>query len=320
MNYRSSIHYAAAKAVEYLKQGIGLSKRECKKQYGGKSPYIHNWKTLYRYTGEFNNFIDTVLTPSNIKTINKITTEHTKEHFKNLVEKRYSIKTINSNASALNKFFYVFSRDDLITYIDSERNIWKYQAVPSSPTNPFDNPIKVINIMKYPYWAGAMIQYLTGARVSDIRKVYEWLIENPDAEYIVIRKSKGGRSRKIDYSERKEQFIAIKAAVKTLKEYFDINGVDWVKFFKEYTREVRRAAVKCEEIYCGPHAFRANYAETRYETLTKKYLSDQPPNQTEEEIKKDKEKEKAVFKTITEELGHSRISMAKYYIPKFRSD
>ncbi|MCX5804036.1 MAG: integrase domain-containing protein [Proteobacteria bacterium] len=305
VNYRSGLRYAIGRTVRYLEQGIGMPRRTFK-PFQQSSPYIHNYKTLQRYTGIFNNFRDRVLVPANVNTIDKITTEHIETHFQNLIDRNYTEKTVRENASALNKFFRALNRDDLIAYINDSRRLWVSLAVPSCRTIPFGFPDKVIGFMRDPYKSGAIIQKETGARTGDIRKVVESVLSNPSSSIIYILKSKGGRDRQIDFSDRPNELEAIRQAVYTIDKHFSETKTTWSEFIREYTREVKRAAVKAGEIYCGPHAFRANYAEGRYETM----IGDSD----------DREKEKAVLKTITEELGHSRLSMVKYYIPTFRRD
>ncbi|MCX7858377.1 MAG: site-specific integrase [Deltaproteobacteria bacterium] len=299
LRFNSGIIYATAKAVEYLKQGIGQSRRSYKKSMG-RVPYIHSYETLTRYVGIFNNFKDTVLIPEGANKIHKISTNHIDIHFKNLLDKNCSEKTIASNASALNKFFYAFGRYDLVRYTNSLRPLWKSLSAAPLKTKPFTNPEKVIKTMRSPYREGAIIQYLTGARVSDIRKVYEWVKENPESEIIFIRKSKGGRNRTINYSERPVALALVKNAVLKLDMHYG-SRIDWLLYMKEYTTEVRNAAKKCGEIYSGTHAFRVNYANERYIQLSK-----EDDNFTE--------REKVILSIITEELGHSRIPMARYYI------
>jgi len=302
---KSNITYATARAIEYLKQGIGKSRRFYKK-FVKKVPYIHAYETLTRYAGVFNNFKDTVLIPSGVTMLHKITTNHIDTHFNRLLEGDCSEKTISVNASALIKFLTAFGRYDLVDYIYNMRLEWRKKAHPSSRTQPFINPEKVIQAMRRPYQEGAIIQYLTGARVSDIRKVYEWLIENPDATVVTIKNSKGGRNRTIDYSERPRTLSLVKDAVERLRRHFKSDTIDWLRYMKEYTDEVRGSARKCNETYCGTHAFRVNYADNRYEELS---VDDNDILEKREE---------KILSIITEDLGHSRLSMAKYYLSTYR--
>lgn len=301
---RSSICFATAKAVEYLKQGIGQSKRAWKKKLG-QSPYIHGYDTLARYTGVFNNFVETVVIPEGVTMLDKITVEHIDAHFDNLLEADCSESSIDVNSSALVKFFTIFRMYNIIMHINKNRYIWKASAMPLSRTQPFGDPERVIASMSTPYQEGAVIQYLTGARVGDIRKVAEWVADNPGCYTVLIRRSKGGRTRTLDFADRLEQFSRIWDAAKELVAYIGGDGRGWIKYLKEYTKAVRNAAKKNSEIYCGPHAFRVNYAEDRYNALSGTGTGGET-------------RETVALNMITEEMGHSRIGMAKYYIPQYR--
>jgi len=304
INYRSGLDYAFATAVAFFKLGIGKSKRIYKKLFGS-SPFIHGKETLERYVGIMNSFKDEVLVPDNVKTINKIKTSHIDTHFEKLLRNNCTTKTVDLHASALSKLFKTLKRNDLVEHIKDTRITWRQQAVEFSKTQPFSKPANVLSRMKQPYRAGGIIQYLLGARVSDIQKVYNWGKENPDSKEIHIIKSKGGRHRIIDLSDRPESIRIINEQIQILSEYFNGNP-DWKTYMKEYTYEVKKAAIKCGEIYCGPHAFRVNYAEERYSSLSgnREHINPIVENQ--------------ILSIITEELGHSRISMAKYYIPIYR--
>ena len=109
----------------------------------------------------------------------------------------------------------------------------------------------------------------------------------------------------LEFADRLEQFFRIETASEALVNYIGQDGRRWVDYLREYTEAVRNAARTNNEIYSGPHAFRVNYAEGRYDKLA--VQGDESD-----------ESEKKTLTTITEELGHSRISMAKYYLPQYR--
>lgn len=301
LSRRTSIRYGVSCAIRFFKSGIGRSRRELKKRFG-YSPFIHSYETLERYVGIINNFCDTVLTDA--KAIRHIKSHHVETHFQNLLERNVTEKTIRVNASALIKLFLVFGRTDLVDYIDERRQSWVVEARPSGRTTPFTDPERVISKMRRDELkAMAKIQLLTGARVSDIKKVVAWVTENTDSYLVLIRKSKGGRDRVIDYADRRDTFEEIRQACLSLKQFIDSTQKDWASLQIEYTEEVHLSAKKCEEIYCGTHAFRANYAERRYLELQGKSLLHG--------------NDKEILKIITEELGHLRTKMAKYYISHF---
>ena len=299
VSYDAGMGYAIALTVTFLKEGIDKSRRAVTKKEG-RTSLIHSYKTLKRYVGIMNHFKDTVLV--DVKHIHQITEEHVETYFDNMVNDGKGEKTVKVNASALSKLFNAFSRHDLIAYIDENRLTWAGDAIDSNRTTPFGDPDRVIDKMREKaFKAAATIQLQTGARVSDIKKVVSSVIAHPSLESIIILKSKGGRDRELDFSDRMVILNVVLEAAKVIQVYLSENNNDWSSFKKEYTKEVRRAAVKAGEIYCGTHAFRANYANERYEKGIE-----------------EGEDEDAVLKRITEDMGHRRISMAKYYLTNFR--
>ena len=296
---RSKLRYGIGKAITFFKKGIGVSRRAVTREEGN-TPYIHSYETLERYVGVINHFADTVL--GDVKRVNQITKEHVETHFNNLLSKGGREKTVRVNASALNKLFNAFSRHDLIAYIDENRSTWAGDAIASNRTTPFGDPDRVINkIRGEAFKAAATIQLKTGSRVSDIKKVVSSVIAHPSLESIIILKSKGGKDRELDFSDRMAVLGIVLEAAKVIQAYLSENNNDWSSFQVKYTDAVHRAAEKAGEIYCGTHAFRANYANDQYE----------------KGIKEGKD-ENDVLKRITEDMGHRRISMAKYYLTNFR--
>lgn len=297
---RSKLRYAIGQAIIFLKEGIGVSRRAVNKEVGGNTSLIHSYETLERYVGIFNHFADTVLV--DVKHIQQINKKHVETHFNNLVSNNRSENTIQVNASALNKLFNAFSRDDLIEYIDENRSTWAGDARQSNRTTPFNNPDKVINAIKEEaFKAAATIQLHTGARISDIKKVVNSVIAHPSRTSIPIMKSKGGKNRVLDFSDRMADFNIVLEAAKVIQTYLSENNNDWSSFQVKYTDAVHRAADKTEETYCGTHANRVNYANDQYEKGIK-----------------DNKNEVDVLKRLTEDLGHHRIRMAKYYLSAFR--
>jgi|GEM_PF-1549813 len=236
LSYKSSIMHSFSQAINFFKKGIGTSKRNIKKRYK-YSILIHSYETMERYIGIINNFKNTVL--KDVKRINQITVEHISNHFKNLIDRDVTEKTIKINASALLKLFFILGRKDLVDYIDENRLLWAQMAKPSGRTMPFSNPEKVIDCINLPpFKSAAIIQYKTGARVSDIKKVVDWITTNTSARHIYIHKSKGGRDRIIDYSDRMDDFSEVVRAAFVIKTHFDSNNTNWTEFNKKYTDEV----------------------------------------------------------------------------------
>ena len=299
LRFDAGVVYAIGMTVTFLKEGIGKSRR-AETKAKGSTPFIHSYATLKRYVGVINNFRDKALV--DVKRIHQITEEHVETFFDNMVSENRSEKTIKINASALNKLFNAWSRHDLKEYIDENRSTWAGDAIASNRTTPFGDPDRVINkIRGEAFKAAATIQLKTGARISDIKKVVSSVIAHPSWESITILKSKGGKDRELDFSDRLPILAIVIEAAKIIQAYLSENNNNWSSFKKEYTKEVHGAAIKAGEIYCGPHALRANYANERYE----------------KGIKEGKDEE-VVLKRLTEDLGHHRIRMAKYYLSAFR--
>jgi len=295
VGYRSHLYYAVARTIRYLHSEVKMPRHP--RHYAA---YINEKNIVVKYKEIINRFKDTVLT--DVKRINQITKGHVETHLNNLLGKGGREKTVRVNASALNKLFNTFSRHDLIEYIDENRSTRVSRAMSSCQTTPFGDPDKVIDAIRgKAYKAAALIQYETGARISDIKKIVDSVISHPSRTAISIMKSKDGRNRILDFSDRMESLNAVLEAAGSIQAHLSDTNTDWSSFQKDYTQEVKRAAKRTGEIYCGTHAFRANYAEKRYEKDT----------DTKDEVQ--------VLRRITENMGHSRISMTKYYISSFRS-
>ena len=128
--------------------------------------------------------------------------------------------------------------------------------MPSSRTTPFGDPDRVIDKMRgEAFKAAATIQYKTSATLSDIKKVVDSVISHPSRTSIPIMKSKGGRNRILDLSDRMPIFDIVLESVKVIQIYLSENNNDWSSFQKEYRDEVQRATVKAGEIFCGTRAF-----------------------------------------------------------------
>ena len=287
LRFDAGVVYAIGMTVTFLKEGIGKSRR-AETKAKGSTPFIHSYATLKRYVGVINNFRDKALV--DVKRIHQITEEHVETFFDNMVSENRSEKTIKINASALNKLFNAWSRHDLKEYIDENRSTWAGDAIDSNRTTPFGDPDRVIDKMRREaFKAAATIQLNTGARVSDIKKVVSSVIAHPSLESITILKSKGGKDRELDFSDRMPILAIVLKAAKIIQVYLSENNNDWSSFQKEYTKETRRATVKAGEIYCGTHAFRANYANDQHEKGMKN---------TKDEVQ--------VLQRITNDMGRGR--------------
>lgn len=277
------------------RQGIGISKREMMAKFGGVSPLVHSFSTYNRYTGIVKELVNYVREEFGINRIDKLKPEHFDNFLHEKIAKGYSEKTLKINMCALEKYTLTIKRDDLFKHIHVNFHNFYIKAREKLPTMGFTNPERVIQKLeqKNPVYSDiAKIQYHTGARIGDVKKV-KVDIENTQ---VVIEGSKGGRGRVIDYSDRVEKFNIVKDSVERLNE--ELKNTDWKDLRQEYTKAVRDVANSLTESYYGTHAFRVNYASERYEELKEiggYSLAD---------------------RVLTQELGHNRVEMSRYYAGK----
>jgi len=281
----------ALKWVGKVLDGRGRSKREVYEEYGGRSPYIHSYSTRNRYLGVAKDFVKWER-ERGVNRVDKVSYEDVREYLEEKIDRGVSEKTLKVNMSALRKFFGAVGRDDIAKKIGEDYQEIYSQGRPSGRALPYTNPQKVIeNLRDDAHKVVAELQYLTGARVGDVKKI------EVDTEKRVVRieKSKGGRDREIDFSDRPERFERIKALKEELDRHMEERG--WKEIRETYYEDLREACKKTGEVYTGSHSFRVNYAQERFEELTEERgLSDKEADQT-----------------ITEELGHNRIEMSRYY-------
>ncbi len=285
----SGLTYALKYAAKVLKQGIGISKHEVYKRFGGKSPLIHSYSTFNRYMGVAKEFVNWAK-GQGVNRLDRVQYEHVRDFL--LSKSEYcSMRTLKVNASALKKFFETVGRGDIAGKIGEE-----YQEIYSRGRAPgralaFAHPERVISLLKEDvHRVIAELQLLTGARIGDVKKIQVV----PEGKKVVITKSKGGRTREIDYSDRPEKFERIEELVGELRDH--LKGSSWSSVREKYYRDLRQAVYRSGEIYTGSHAFRVNYVKERLRELREKGYS-----------------EKEALQIIEYEIGHSRIEMSAYY-------
>ena len=283
----SGLTYALKYASKELRKGIGVSKREIYRQNNGRSPYIHSWSTFNRYMGIAKDFVKWCK-ERNINRLDKVKYNHIREYLEEKIAKGVSQKTLKVNQSALEKFFSAVGREDISHQIRSHyAEVYSKGRLPGQ-TVGFSNPQKVIEAIKDPvHRAMARLQYNTGARVGDLKKM------KVEGSRVVIEKSKGGKTRSIDYSDRPQKFEQIKRDLKVVKEAIKQQG--WKAVRESYPKSVKNACKKVGEVYGGPHNFRANYVQERVKELTPKVGYEQ------------------ALQIVEKEIGHNRVEMTKHY-------
>ena len=285
----SGLTYALKYAAKVLKQGIGISKHSVYKHFGGRSPLIHSYSTFNRYMGIAKEFVNWAR-EQGINRLDKVRYDHVKDFLLSKAE-YCSMKTLKVNASALRKFFETVGREDI-----SERIGKEYQEIYSQGRNPnralaFAHPERVISLLKEDvHKVVAELQLLTGARIGDVKKIQVL----PEAKKVIILKSKGGRTREIDYADRPEKFERIRELVNLLQKHLKTSS--WKSVREGYYKDLRQAVLRSGEVYTGSHAFRVNYVKERLKELKSQGYS-----------------EREALQKIEYEIGHSRIEMSAYY-------
>lgn len=235
------------------------------------------------------------------KRVNQVKPE---QLFDYLLEKaqRITEETMKTNLAALKKYFSTSpwkERKELSEMLDSGYHLLVSLSKPGGMAKPFSDPEKVIEKLSEPEArAIALIQYLSGGRIDDVPKVVEGIKNRTEGEpaLISIRRSKGGRNRLLDFTDRPEMFEKLREAVAILSPKIQEKG--WKKVKEDHYRALKRAVSSLGETYTGSHAFRVNYAQRFFHELVHvRGLS-----------------EKEALQRITKELGHNRISVAKAYI------
>jgi len=271
MNIKYSIKY-------FLERSDGIGSKKIK-----PSKMIHSYSTKSRYLEVIHKFVDFCLY-ENINRIDRITTETLRDYFETL--ENYSVKTLKVHLSALKKYFSVLERQDLIKTIEDLRPGVVSQGRERTQIQGFVNPEKVINAVKgEEFKAIATIQLTTGARIGDIKKISVDEKENK----VIISRSKGGRTREIKLN--KEEIEKVKEALEK------IDFSNWKELRIQYYSELKKAVQKAGEVYTGAHAFRANFAQNRYNLYLNMGFS-----------------EKEAVKAVSHDLGHNRLDISKYYI------
>jgi hypothetical protein len=285
----SGLTYALKYAAKVLKQGIGVSKHSVYKSMGGRSPLIHSYSTFNRYMGIAKEFVNWAK-EQGINRLDKVQYDHVRDFLLSKAE-YCSMKTLKVNASALKKFFETVGRVDISVQIKKD-----YQEIYSQGRNPnralaFAHPERVISFLKEDvHKVIAELQLLTGARIGDIKKIQVL----PEAKKVIILKSKGGRTREIDYADRPEKFERIRELTEALNEHLKTSS--WKSIREGYYKDLRQAVLRSGEVYTGSHAFRVNYVKERLKELKSQGYS-----------------EREALQKIEYEIGHSRIEMSVYY-------
>ena len=305
--------------------GKGIKKGELQRQMQKltgvrESHFIHSSTTKVRYERAMMTFCD-YLEDHSIKRekhLEKLSTEELQQivdnYFRELAEEGYSKNTIKVHVAAMEKSLAIV-RPDIRDYLANDENRigWWSAGEAASKGDSYVDSNAIKERLEEEHQAIARIQELTGCRVREIPR----MTVDEEKYKITIHQAKGGRTRTLHYEHRKEQF---KEVCNLLEK---INKEKYEKELKDYYRDLKQACDETGQEYHGSHAFRYQYAQERIEELrnNKKELRDLldkygADNETKECVNDNNKIDRAADYVITQELGHNRLSMSRYYYRK----
>jgi len=305
--------------------GKGIKKGELQRQMekltGERvSHFIHSSTTKVRYERAMMKFCD-YLEERGIKRdkhLNRLSTEELQQvvndYYKKLAEEGCSKNTIKVHIAAMEKSLAVI-RDDIKPYLtnDEKRIEWWSNGAASSKRDSYADPEKIRERLDETHRMIAEAQSLAGFRVREIARA-----EVDREEYkITIRNAKGGRTRELYFEHRKEDFEKLADLIEKLQER------EYEKHLKDYYKDLKEACVATGQEYNASHSFRYEYAQQRIEELreNREELKDLLDKYGADEKMKDNANDESTIDTaadfvLTQELGHNRLKMSRYYYRK----
>lgn len=298
------------------------------KKHGISIAYVYSKRTWAAYKSVILSFLD-YLKNNNVKRVDKITKEHIDGFMQQYLDN--AKRTVAKIQSALNKFLYFLAKEygryDLYKY--SKSNIYKRKAKKEGKkTSSYKNPELIIDYLKQKnevFGHIARLQYYAGLRVQEVVRC------EVEGTKLIIKRSKGGLTRAIDFSDRTEKLEKIKESIKVVSSHYDKSSWNVIEK-KKYAKELKKVCNVLEEEYSGSHGLRFNYAEERYIELLEKtnyeisfkentHVRLKDFTNREDYLKakfldKDSEKGTTVYVAdiiLSKELGHRRWRMARYY-------
>jgi integrase len=292
------LNYAVTFYADTVTQGIGTSRRETQKQYAGQSPFVHSWATHRRYLDSINQFKN-FSQAHGINRVDRLDTTIRDAWLREKIRYGVSENTIKNDICALNKFMATIGRSDLKITSHGE---WKAQAAAAGRATPYSNPDRVLNNLDGIDKTIAQLQYLTGARISEVRE----MILNGESSTVHLD-GKNGKERDVSFVDRQDVFERItdlktqlEGQIQTAKVY----SVSWHEIRTSYYEELHKACDRAGEDYNGSHDFRATYADERFTELYNGYVAEGMDSDAAESI---------ADKETSLELGHNREDVTRHY-------
>jgi hypothetical protein len=233
-------------------------------------------------------------------------------------------KTLEKHISALYKVVGFINPEVREYFTPDNRAKWR-DGVEKQDCDRYNNPDRIVENLKKideTSYAIAEIQRLTGARIGDVKK----LQIDEENQRVFFPRSKGGRNRWVHFDRFQEDFEKVKECKEILDRALEEKRFSEIRE-NEYYNNLRKACRKADEVYHGAHAFRYEFAQSRYEEVSKwsqqeqeayyrRILEERHISQKdiEKAVNDVKEKDSLPEAIISEELGHSRLDISREYI------
>jgi len=277
-----------------------------------ESHFIHTSTTKVRYERAMMKFADYLETRGikRDKQLMRLKKEELRQivddYFKKLAENKLSKSTIKVHIAAMEKSLAIV-RPDIRSYIENDENRirWWSAGRESRKGDSYVNSNAIIERLNETHRMIAEAQRLGGFRVREITKA---TVNREDKSITTI--GKGGRIRTLHFEHRKEDFEKLANLIEKLKEE------EYEKRLKDYYRDLKNAAKATGQEYHASHAFRREYAEHRIEELKQNEEERRELIQkynVEDKVKDKNDEERQADAVLTQELGHNRLKMARYY-------
>jgi len=302
--------------------GKGIKKGELQRQMekltGERvSHFIHSSTTKVRYERAMMKFCD-YLEERGIKRdkhLNKLSTEELQQvvddYFEKLAEEGCSKNTIKVHIAAMEKSLAVI-RPDIKPYLQNDENRigWWSEGEASRKRDSYTDPEAIRERLDETHRMIAEAQSLAGFRVREIaRATYD-----KEKFEVTIHNAKGGRTRTLSFEHRKEDFEKLINLIDKLKEQ------GYEKRLKDYYKDLKNACKATGQEYHSAHSFRYEYAQRRIKELreNREELKDliekyNAPDDIRECLKDEDKIDRAADFVLTQELGHNRLKMSRYY-------
>ena len=233
-------------------------------------------------------------------------------------------KTLEKHVSALYKIVG-FINPEVREYFDADNRARWRDGVEKQDCDRYDNPDRIVeNLHRINETTEAIceLQRLVGCRIGDVKKIQ---IDEENMK-VYIPRSKGGRDRNVYFDRFQEDFERVKEYKEMLDRALEEKSFSQIRK-EEYYNALKKACRQAGEIYHGSHAFRYEWAQSRYEVLKElprieqadyylRILEERGLSSKDiiEAMENAREKDAFCEAIISEELGHSRLDISLEYL------